>query len=97
MSDRPYETNPGDLEFLISTAFSMRTTSVRIKAFWKDNCLRSSLFLDLGRMYSLVHRIPHGLDNLKELLEEHIHSQGLRALDKCCDSAINVCFIFLLL
>ena len=42
-------------------------------------------------MYSLVHRIPHGLDNLKELLEEHIHSQGLRALDKCSDLAISVC------
>ena len=43
-------------------------------------------------MYNLVHRIPHGLDNLRELLEEHIHSQGLNALDKCSDSAINVCF-----
>ena len=44
-------------------------------------------------MYNLVHRIPHGLDNLKELLEEHIHSQGLKALDKCCDSAISVCIV----
>ncbi|XP_065053856.1 cullin-1-like [Rhopilema esculentum] len=44
---------------------------------------------DLGRMYSLVHRIPHGLDNLKELLEEHIHSEGLKALAKCVDTAVN--------
>ena len=41
-------------------------------------------------MYNLVHRVPHGLENLRELLEEHIHSQGLNALDKCSDSAINV-------
>ena len=48
-------------------------------------------------MYSLVYRIPHGLDNLKELLEEHIHSQGLKALDKCGDIAISVssCVLFL--
>lgn len=53
------------------------------------NLLEDDKDEDLGRMYSLVYRIPHGLDNLKELLEEHIHSQGLKALDKCGDIAIS--------
>ena len=59
--------------------------------FWLVLFSIALFFLDLARMYNLVHRIPHGLDNLRELLEEHIHSQGLNALDKCSDSAINVC------
>ena len=47
-------------------------------------------------MYSLVYRIPHGLDNLKTLLEEHIHSQGLKAIDKCGESAIGVSIVCIL-
>eukprot|EP00794_Sanderia_malayensis_P003072 gene3072-3536_t len=54
-----------------------------------QNLLQDDKDEDLGRMYNLVYRIPHGLDNLKELLEEHIHSQGLKALDMCGDSAIS--------
>ena len=60
---------------------------------------------DLGRMYQLVARIPDGLGELRNLLETHIASQGLTAIDKCGDSANNVslvlisfcyqCFIFL--
>ncbi|XP_050673602.1 cullin-1 [Leptidea sinapis] len=42
---------------------------------------------DLGRMYSLVARIPDGLCELRRLLEQHIHAQGLQAIDKCGDSA----------
>jgi len=53
------------------------------------NLLEDDKDEDLARMYNLVHRVPHGLENLRELLEEHIHSQGLNALDKCSDSAIN--------
>lgn len=37
---------------------------------------------DLGRMYSLVARIPDGLCELRRLLEQHIHTQGLQAIDK---------------
>ena len=50
----------------------------------------SWLFLDLGRMYNLVARIPDGLGQLRTLLENHITSQGLNALEKCGDQAFNV-------
>lgn len=45
---------------------------------------------DLGRMYNLVSRITDGLGELKKLLETHIHNQGLAAIEKCGDSALNV-------
>lgn len=45
---------------------------------------------DLGRMYSLVARIPDGLVELRRLLEQHIHAQGLHAIDKCGDCAHTV-------
>lgn len=48
---------------------------------------------DLGRMYSLVARITEGLKELKHVLEEHIHNQGVAVVAKCGDAAINVCVI----
>lgn len=45
---------------------------------------------DLGRMYNLVSRITDGLGELKKLLETHIHNQGLAAIEKCGESALNV-------
>ena len=45
---------------------------------------------DLGRMYLLVSRITDGLGELKTLLESHISTQGLSAIDKCGESALNV-------
>lgn len=45
---------------------------------------------DLGRMYSLVARIPDGLGELRTLLEQHIAAQGLSAIEKCGESAHNV-------
>ncbi|XP_065666158.1 cullin-1-like isoform X2 [Hydra vulgaris] len=44
---------------------------------------------DLGRMYNLVSRVPDGLVTLKQLLEQHIHTQGLNAIEKCGEAAIN--------
>lgn len=44
---------------------------------------------DLGRMYSLVSRIQDGLGELKSLLETHIYNQGLAAIEKCGDAALN--------
>jgi len=41
-------------------------------------------------MYILVSRITDGLGELKKLLESHIHNQGLAAIEKCGDSALNV-------
>lgn len=50
---------------------------------------------DLGRMYSLVARIPDGLGELRTLLEQHIAAQGLSAIEKCGESAHNVSFSYL--
>ncbi len=49
-----------------------------------------SLCVDLGRMYNLVSRITDGLGELKKLLETHIYNQGLAAIEKCGESALNV-------
>ena len=48
------------------------------------------VFVDLGRMYQLVSRIQDGLGELKMLLESHIHNQGLAAIERCGDAALNV-------
>ena len=45
---------------------------------------------DLSRMYQLVSRIPNGLGELKNRLESHIWTQGLTALEKCGEAALNV-------
>lgn len=44
---------------------------------------------DLGRMYSLVARIPDGLGELRTLLEQHIAAQGLAAIERRGESALN--------
>uniref|UniRef100_A0A0K8TSJ6 Cullin-1 n=1 Tax=Tabanus bromius TaxID=304241 RepID=A0A0K8TSJ6_TABBR len=44
---------------------------------------------DLGRMYTLVSRISEGLGELKAILEDHIHSQGITAIEKCGDAEAN--------
>ena len=41
-------------------------------------------------MYQLVSRIQDGLGELKNLLESHICNQGLTAVAKCGDAAVNV-------
>lgn len=41
-------------------------------------------------MYNLVSRITDGLGELKKLLETHIHNQGLAAIEKCGETALNV-------
>lgn len=43
-------------------------------------------------MYSLVKLIPHGLGELRNLLERHICCQGHNAIEKCGDEALNVGF-----
>ncbi|KAK6634540.1 Cullin-1 [Polyplax serrata] len=42
---------------------------------------------DLGRIFTLVARIPDSLGELRSLLETHIYNQGLSAIDKCGDAA----------
>jgi Cullin, a subunit of E3 ubiquitin ligase len=58
-----------------------------------QNLLDADKDEDLGRMYQLVARIPDGLGELRNLLETHIASQGLTAIDKCGDSANNVSLV----
>jgi len=41
-------------------------------------------------MYQLVSHVPEGLGKLKSLLEKHICTQGLTAIEKCSESALNV-------
>lgn len=41
-------------------------------------------------MYNLVSRITDGLGELKKLLETHIYNQGLAAIEKCGEAALNV-------
>lgn len=54
-----------------------------------QNLLDADKNEDLARMYSLVSRIPNGLGELMTLLEQHIYNQGLAAIEKCGDTAVN--------
>ncbi len=40
-------------------------------------------------MFQLVQRIPNGLGELRNRLEAHIHNQGLNAIERCGESALN--------
>lgn len=54
-----------------------------------QNLLNDDKNEDLGRMYQLVMRIPNGLGELKNRLEAHITNQGLSAMEKCGESALQ--------
>lgn len=54
-----------------------------------QNLLNNDKNEDLGRMFLLVSRIPDGLSELRNLLEAHIHNQGLTAIERCGESALN--------
>ncbi|KAJ1549304.1 hypothetical protein HK405_005924, partial [Cladochytrium tenue] len=43
---------------------------------------------DLKRMYSLLSRIPEGLDRLRTIFEAHVRRQGLAAVEKVAEAAI---------
>lgn len=53
--------------------------------------LVSLSLVDLTRMYTLVSRVRDGLVELRTLLEKHIYTQGLAAIEKCGEGALNVC------
>ena len=55
-----------------------------------QNLLNADKNDDLGRMYQLVSRISDGLGELKNLLENHINNQGLAAIEKLGEEALNV-------
>lgn len=44
---------------------------------------------DLWKMYKLASKIPNGLSELRNLLEAHIENKGLKAIEKCKESAVN--------
>ncbi|XP_022084554.1 cullin-1-like isoform X2 [Acanthaster planci] len=54
-----------------------------------QNLLDADKNEDLARMYSLVSRVPNGLNELMTLLEQHIYNQGLSAIEKCGDAALS--------
>jgi len=54
-----------------------------------QNMLTADKDEDLGRMFQLVSRIPDGLTELKTLLENHITSVGLSAIENLGQEAIN--------
>ncbi|EHB18179.1 Cullin-1 [Heterocephalus glaber] len=54
-----------------------------------QNLLDADKNEDLGCIYNLVSRIQDGLGELKKLLEMHIHNQGLAAIEKCGEAALN--------
>ena len=55
-----------------------------------QNLLNADKNEDLGRMYQLVSRIPDGVGELKRLLENHINNQGMAAIEKLGEEALNV-------
>ena len=54
-----------------------------------QNLLNEDKNEDLGRMFSLVSRIPHALSELSNLLENHICIQGVAAIEKLGQEALN--------
>ncbi|EGF77757.1 hypothetical protein BATDEDRAFT_13800 [Batrachochytrium dendrobatidis JAM81] len=44
---------------------------------------------DLSRMYSLLHRVPEGLDRLRVIFEAHVRKQGLMAIEKVSEKSAN--------
>jgi len=78
------------LRKLSSTVESVLVTShLEVLHAEFQNLLRDDKNEDLGRMYSLVNRIPEGLTELRNLLENHIYQQGLAAVDRCGEGVSN--------
>jgi cullin 1 len=50
-----------------------------------QNLLNMDKLDDLHRMYSLLSRIPEGLDPLRTRFEEHVRKAGLSAIEKIAD------------
>lgn len=45
-------------------------------------------------MFSLLSRIPHGLDSLRNFLEKYVENVGMQAVQNVKNTAINVFFYF---
>lgn len=55
-----------------------------------DGLLRSDRDTDVARMYSLVARLPSGLEQMKMVFDAHVLQRGTTAIDKCQEAAANV-------
>ena len=55
-----------------------------------DGLLRSDRDTDVARMYSLVARLPTGLDQMNMVIEAHVLQRGTTAIDKCQEAAASV-------
>ena len=55
-----------------------------------DGLLRNDRDSDVARMYSLVARLPSGLEQMKLVFDAHVLQRGTTAIDKCQDAAANV-------
>lgn len=60
-----------------------------------NNLLSSDKNEDLGRMYSLVQRIPDGLHEMRSRLEGHIAEYGLCAIERCTEAALQDAKIYI--
>lgn len=55
-----------------------------------DGLLRSDRDADVARMYSLVARLPTGLEQMKMVFDAHVLQRGTTAIDKCQEAAASV-------
>jgi len=62
-----------------------------VETIWGEfqNLLEDDKIDDLTRMYSLLSRIPKGLDPLKTILEKHVQTVGLQAVQSVGNNALN--------
>ena len=60
------------------------------------SCVHACILADLSRMFLLVSRVPKGLEELRDRFENHVHSQGVAAVEKCGETALNVSQIFII-
>eukprot|EP01114_Cavostelium_apophysatum_P016115 TRINITY_DN4532_c0_g1_i1.p1 TRINITY_DN4532_c0_g1~~TRINITY_DN4532_c0_g1_i1.p1 ORF type:complete len:760 (-),score=226.85 TRINITY_DN4532_c0_g1_i1:63-2342(-) len=61
------------------------------ETMWNEfqNLLEDDKVDDLTRMYSLLSRIPKGLDPLRVIMEKHVQTVGLEAVQGVASTAIN--------
>lgn len=66
-----------------------------VETIWNEfqHLLEDDKIDDLTRMYTLLSRIPRGLEPLRTTLEKHVQNVGLQAVQTNGSAAINVCVI----
>ena len=63
-----------------------------VETIWNEfqHLLEDDKIDDLTRMYTLLSRIPRGLEPLRTTLEKHVQNVGLQAVQTNGSTAINV-------